>query len=471
MKKAIDRFNSNDGNEFKLGEEQANVLLQVASKIEGKSKSITVSGSAGCGKTTILQVLVDYFRAHKIEYVAAAPTHKAKRILTQYTGKNTHTIHKLIGLKPMLDIEDVDLVDLNFKKGKAFDRIPRNGVIIIDECSMINDVLYTYLIDLANLHNCIVYWTGDSKQLKPVKSKVISHAFSKGDVFKLTKVYRQTEDNPVLKIIDKLKEVSYDYFEEQKSEEGSLIKYTKWKEFIDDNVGFFKAGINLKDPNFAKLLAYTNKRVQGFNEQIRARLFPNAEEFVKGDLLTVTSPLADFYTSEDLIISSIRKTSCTVCGAYCSGYIATLDSKYVDLEIFILPFDTPKEKLEKMAEEIEKCRLVAIKSKSSSDWANYYSKMNSFASRIDLTLNGRVVKPKTIDYGYCLTVHKSQGSTYSTLLVDMEDIYTCKDSEERRQLQYVALSRTKSDIYMYDRSRKKIYTDKHLKKKKQSKIF
>ena len=58
---------------------------------------------------------------------------------------------------------------------------------------------------------------------------------------------------------------------------------------------------------------------------------------------------------------------------------------------------------------------------------------------------------KSLDYGYCISAHKSQSSSYLAVLVDMENILQCTDPEELRQLQYVALSRTTNDIYLYQR--------------------
>ena len=47
-----------------------------------------------------------------------------------------------------------------------------------------------------------------------------------------------------------------------------------------------------------------------------------------------------------------------------------------------------------------------------------------------------------------MSVHKSQGSNLNTVLVDMDNILTCHNYELLRQLQYVALSRTRKDIGM-----------------------
>lgn len=71
---------------------------------------------------------------------------------------------------------------------------------------------------------------------------------------------------------------------------------------------------------------------------------------------------------------------------------------------------------------------------------------------MDLVYAGRVVRRKSLDYGYCISAHKSQSSTYQIVLIDMENIYRCTNTEELRQMQYVALSRTSGEIIIYDKN-------------------
>lgn len=81
-------------------------------------------------------------------------------------------------------------------------------------------------------------------------------------------------------------------------------------------------------------------------------------------------------------------------------------------------------------------------------WKEYFRVMESFTTPVDLVYGNRTVRKKTLDYGYCLSVHKSQGSNYDNILIDMGNLFTCKNKEELRQLQYVALSRTRNNISM-----------------------
>ena len=74
--------------------------------------------------------------------------------------------------------------------------------------------------------------------------------------------------------------------------------------------------------------------------------------------------------------------------------------------------------------------------------------MGSFLTPIDMSFDGRIIRSKSIGYGYCLTTHKSQGSSFDSVLIDMENILRCTNKQELRQLQYVSMSRTRKDIHM-----------------------
>jgi hypothetical protein len=86
-----------------------------------------------------------------------------------------------------------------------------------------------------------------------------------------------------------------------------------------------------------------------------------------------------------------------------------------------------------------------IKSKK---WREYYKLANSFLTPQDIYVDNRLVVPKSLDYGYAMTVHKSQSCSIDNILVDMGNIQLIKNKKELKQLQYVVMSRTRNNIYM-----------------------
>lgn len=74
--------------------------------------------------------------------------------------------------------------------------------------------------------------------------------------------------------------------------------------------------------------------------------------------------------------------------------------------------------------------------------------MGQFLTPVDINLGNRTIRNKSIDYGYAITAHKSQSSSFDNVAIDIRNILTCKDPVEIRQMQYVALSRTRENVYI-----------------------
>lgn len=117
----------------------------------------------------------------------------------------------------------------------------------------------------------------------------------------------------------------------------------------------------------------------------------------------------------------------------------------------VLSKNNPKWMFSALAIEIEDLRVKAVKSKRKRDWVPYFKLTEQFLTPVDLIYEDRIIKRKSLDYGYCISAHRSQGSNYTGVIVDMENLLTCPDKEMLRQLEYVALSRTRSDVYIYQK--------------------
>lgn len=454
----------NDCLEFVLGEEQVNAIYEFLLFLDDRNEQImTISGNAGVGKSMIVKLLIKHLENNNIDYLLAAPTNKASNILSQFTERDVVTLHKLLALKPTLDILLLDFRDLKYTSN-AGSGIPRNGVVIIDECSMINDVLYDFIIEKATEQNSKIIFIGDIKQCAPVKELHLSKSFQYGKQIRLTKIYRQREDNPIIQVLSELRNSPKYSFKTSISPEGSIVVYDDWKKFVKNTKKLFVEAIEKHDPTLVKLVAYTNKRIESFNNVIRNVLFDNSDEYHVGEILTgydtTTCKAKDTHhfgfeviNSEDYIIQDVVETAKQIGMSYLKGYVLKLhpvNSNYLDGEIFILSKDTPKWQIDNLTNELEALRLSAVNAKSKRHaapyWKKYFSLMESFLTPFDLVYENRIIRKKSIDYGYCISVHKSQGSSINNVLIDMGNLFTCKNKEDLRQLQYVAMSRTKNNI-------------------------
>lgn len=451
-----------------IGYELDAIQLDILQKLEKfiefpMSFECTLTGKAGSGKTSIINIISKILHENKKPYLLIAPTNKAKNVLTAKTGTTAITIHGLLSLQPNLNILELDMKDLQFEKKEEL-KLKRGAIWIIDECSMINDTIYNLIIDKAREHGCKIIFVGDQLQLGPVKQGFISKTFSIDLILKLEKIYRQNSGSGVSEVLETLRSHSLKTFKSINGSESSLLVYDNIKTMLLNNIDVFKNAVDLQDTGIIKFFSYTNNRVEAINQIIRKLIFNDSKPYHYGEILTGYDTLTYKGDPDKIIENSVdyivyevsdnnysysRVSHCSITG-YTLGLINGISG--YKFEIFIIdPKNNPIE-LSKLASQLEKLRLKAINSKIPSDWSKYYQLFNSFATPIDLIYQDRVIKRKTLDYGYCSTTHKGQSDEYSTVLIDMENILLCPRDEELRQLQYVALSRTKGDIHLYQKN-------------------
>ena len=431
-----------------LDEDQIEAINSILSFIQHKKgTSICLSGAAGCGKTLVLSILHHILSNNYYHVSSATPTNKSKVIYSKYSKLPCITIHNLLGLRPDVNILNYDASKLLFKPSSK-DLFNTQEIIIIDECSMINDQLYDSLIRKALEYDAIIIWSGDECQLKPVEQGFISKTFSNNAVVKLTKVHRQKE-GPIGKVLTYLRKKPLRKFKEVMHDNGSIYMCNNILNMIKKYSYLFKLASDFEDVSMVKLVTYTNNRIQALNEVIRKHIYKGNSEYNYGEILTGYDQNEDISNSVDYIVKEIHPHSFRGLNAF------KLRLQYngnESCEVIVLSRVNSDKDFETLAQHIENLRQDAIESKSSKAWSKYYSLVGSFQTPVDLVYDNRVIKRKSLDYGYCISAHKSQSSTYQFVLIDMENIYRCANDEELRQMQYVALSRTSGDIIIYDKN-------------------
>ena len=422
---------------------------------------LCVEGYAGTGKTTLLNEYIEYIDSNNIHFVLCAPTHKAKLVMEEVTGYDATTLHKLLSLSPNIEIFNLDYKDLKFLS-MGLNEVPSKGIIIVDEASMITDDLYNLLSDYANKKDSKLLFIGDPAQLSGINNGGLSLAFKCNNKVTLKTIHRQATDNGLLPTLFKLREHPLKTFKEIIAPEGSLFLYNQAKDFMLEAASYFKKAVSHQNVNEVKLLAYTNARVKGLNNCMRRLLWKDEEEYHINEFITGYENFEynhnQFYNSLDYVIAS-KPTKVERKIPYflkLPGYDLELyDRVYKKLlHVFVLDRTINPDYINSLSSLIEGIRLDALevkktnRTKASSLWKKYFEIMKSFATPNDLVFDNRVIKKKTFDYGYASTVHKLQGSSIDTIFIDMNNLYQCRDKETLRQLQYVALSRTKTDAHL-----------------------
>lgn len=443
-----------------LSEQQEQALCRMKEFVTDSEPVIVLSGFAGTGKSMLIKFFTEWLLSIRKRYCMCAPTHKAALVIQQYTNQPAITLHSLLAMSPKLDILHLDFNELEFNSGDSKE-IPHNGIVICDEASMINDDLYDFLLKRCKDFNAKIVFVQDPCQIQPVKQESLSKVSSVKNQFILTEVHRQSEKSSLLPVLDILRTHSIITFDTSISEEGSVVTTSDIHEFSKNFISEFKKGIQNSDILYTKLLAYTNDRVNLYNNVIHKLLFKDNEEYHNKGFLTgycnIMRNGTKFWNSMDyIILNDPKKVDINIPNfGTLPGYALDLYDSLTKTSspINMLSKEISPDYFEALASLIESLRLDACNQqhpyRKKLLWKEYFKTSESFCSPVDLYFSNRLIFKKSFDHGYAVSIHKSQGSSYNHVFVDMKDINKQKNPEEHRQLQYVALSRARNTAFIY----------------------
>lgn len=167
--------------------------LQKQAIFETFSSGILIlTGGPGTGKTTTLNAIINLFENRNLELELAAPTGRAAKRMTELTGREAKTIHRLL---------EVEWTDGDAKQFSRNEKNPLNcDVIIVDEASMIDALLFDSLLKALRL-SCRIILVGDSDQLPAVGAGNVLNDILSSDIFpsiRLKKVFRQAGKSKIV---------------------------------------------------------------------------------------------------------------------------------------------------------------------------------------------------------------------------------------------------------------------------------
>ena len=249
-------------------EEQANAIQFCLDYIDGKVSDngkgyIFISGQAGVGKSEIQKFILSHFKPK--EFVLAAYTAKAARVMEEKSGFKASTIHKLMYV-PIYD-DDGDIVDWYYDKYKLKDNKDLKFVLI-DECSMMTQ---RQMNDLKTSGKKIIVF-GDYYQLPPINTPQI---FTKqnADII-LSKIHRQAESNPIIQHLSNLrKNIDIPYG----NIDNKLIKVNNLAELFNGDIKKFL--------DYDQIICGTNATRNQLNKTIRDIMGIKSPLPVKGEKL------------------------------------------------------------------------------------------------------------------------------------------------------------------------------------------
>ena len=441
--------------------EQFEGLSKIKLWLKDKKTFFTLAGYAGTGKSTIIKKVLDFYR---YGVVVSAPTHKAKKVIMNMTNKEGQTLHGLLGLRPDVDLDNFNPNDPKFNP-IAIPKITDYNFVIIDEASMINQELYDLIIDKTRGSRTKVLFMGDPAQIPPIGEKasvVFNQENGINEFHQLTKIERQNDTNPLSFIyealrnnLDKLDGGFQRITNMNDLGEGATFTVSK-RDFRRAILDKYSSDDFKKDTDFAKVIAWKNDTIMMSNQVIRKELLSGSKDIVEvGDILmgyrSVSSENQRYNIIENSADYRVMDKSGKEENAYgIQGFIVKIREdlargtfKFQD--VFIIDAND-HENLHLYAQMHDFFRDMGKSNKKM--WNKYYEfrRCNLLMKTIDRQKNGLYrssgdVIVKDLDYGYAITGHKSQGSTYSHAFVMENDINENWMLKERNQIKYVALTR------------------------------
>tara|TARA_Y100001954_G_scaffold131626_1_gene140703 strand:- start:1312 stop:2727 length:1416 start_codon:yes stop_codon:yes gene_type:complete len=431
----------------------------------GNKSIFLLKGYAGTGKTSLISSLVKSLSSVYKRSSLLAPTGRAAKVLSGYSNKTAHTIHKKIYW-----------IKTN-SKGNTYvtlqENLNSNCIFIVDEASMIpshtdknfgNRNLLSDLVEyIYSGSDCKLILIGDTAQLPPVHLDVspaldeyiLEKEFNKQVIVKeLTHVFRQDSDSLILKNATNVRETI----------SKGINKYPQIK--CNEEVIRLNGGDELQEKiessynNFGIestiVICKSNKRAYLYNQQIRHKILWKEERISIADFLMVVrnnyswledESKAGFIANGDIIkIKHIKKYEELYGFNFAHVSIELVDyPEELEIDVIVM-LDT----LESEQAALDYERYKELYNKVSQDY-NYIKntyKRNK-AIKEDKYLNALQIK-----YAYAITCHKSQGGQWKSVFVDQS--YFTDDMLNKEYLRwfYTSITRSSDKLYLINFSDK-----------------
>lgn len=451
--------------EFEPTEGQSKLTEKLSAFIAWPQPAVYIlKGYAGTGKTTMISNLVRASRKLKWKTVLLAPTGRAAKVMSSYSGKPASTIHRKIYLT---------------KKGNNgqiwFERnvnLHTDSLFIVDEASMIGNEAGLLMSDFESKSllddlfeyvfsgkNCKLILVGDTAQLPPVGLSVspaldlenIKYSYGKpSGQFELTEVVRQAAESGILFNATRLRlmiaqenagwpQFKIEGFNDILRIEGMELEdemQRMWKDYGEENV---------------ILISRSNKRAYQFNVQIRNRLLWRESELEAGDRMMVVRNnyfwLKDLEGSDGFIANGETVEILKI-----KARPELHECRFADVNLRMI--DQPNsptieariilDSIDSDGPGLASGKMKELYQSISMDYSNESSKkIRAEKIKIDPCYNALQVK-----FAYAITCHKAQGGQWDAVFIDQGFLKEEMLDVEFLRWLYTAITRAKQKIYL-----------------------
>lgn len=443
---------------------------------KAKLSVFVLHGYAGTGKTSLISALIKTLEKSNIKSILMAPTGRAAKVLTEYSGYQAFTIHKCIYRQKSITKPEAGFtLDFNRYKDTFF---------IVDEASMINNAdsgevifgtgdLLNDLIEFvySSGNNCRLIFVGDTAQLPPVNS-ILSPALNidfleiyglKVFYAELNDVVRQSENSGILinatNIRLRIKDKTPDFFNSINPNFNDIISISGADLLENLENCFSKYG-----SHDAKIICRSNKLAVRYNLGIRNKIFWFENEISPGDLIMAVrnsyhwlpdNSDTSFIANGDIFeVVKVYKKFNIYGHFYADVKLKFLDYTDTEIDVKIL-LDTLTSEMPAFGYEYYKNLYAQL--------LEDYSEIDDIKKRHLKIIEDPYYNAIQVKYAYALTCHKAQGGQWKTVFVDhgFPDFENSSNESKIEFLRwlYTALTRATEKLYLINFN-KKLFSEK-----------
>ncbi|MBO5810798.1 MAG: AAA family ATPase [Bacteroidales bacterium] len=461
---------------FTPTEGQAKVLYHLSAFLlsEKERPVYLLRGYAGTGKTTLVSTLVKTLPSIGMRYQLLAPTGRAAKVMSTYTGKPASTLHrKLYRFQVNANGE--------FRMARAENKA-KDTIFIVDECSMISDQGDGYSWSRSLLDDLIEYvfsgscckllLIGDSAQLPPVgldispamDFDILKNSFNLTLAsYEMKEVMRQALDSGILynateirNLISANSQYSLPLLDINDFSDIVKIDPMSFEELLWQSFG------DKRNNNDAVVICRSNKRANMFNQAIRSRVLQEEGELSAGDKLMVVKNNY-FWTSQQTTDNSQQPTANSQISFLANGDMIEITriNKFEEMYGFhFADVDIQPTDYEDAPTLSVKIIMEALYSDSpaltNDDAKRLYQAVEEDYMDIPRAADRRKAMKENpyynalqVKFGYALTCHKTQGGQWNNVFVEAPYLpdETTLELGDLRWL-YTAMTRAKEKVYL-----------------------
>lgn len=458
-------------------------------------------GYAGTGKTFLIgKVIEKILLMDIIDHIfICAPTHKALKVIESYLKSNLSptqpkisymTIHKLLEFKPIIIAENGTKKFKSVKKSKSLIMAVKK-LIIIDECSMISKEMMSELEKYVGQYSNKIIFIGDHKQLPPVgesESLVFTNVPDNYKFYILLDQIMRTKSTDIIEVCtiirnwnkkDSLSKLILSVHNKNISGKPFRL-YHKKNDYLQTT--WFKHFIKKLDSGCIPIiLTWKNSTSNTYNMMIRKHVHKSTDldkyiindQVIFNNFYTVPHGDTIFYTSDmvkildietkkiilfDWITLVINKPKTTNDKIF--NTVLRKLSKQKNLfstDVFIV------EKIHSIVADIVLGKTYSVQTISKNDIDDYCYMLENVRKHIEFFFKKTKEEKLTqrlwnifytilidpyaeINFGYSITIYKSQGSTFNSVMIDVDDVNELRNLDDLQKALYTAAGRASNEL-------------------------